>query len=361
MKKYIFISGLIFILIAGVLICIGNSIAKAETNLVAHWNFDEVTAWEAKDISGNDIHGYVGRALSGVAGQKNYSLFFDGNGDYVTMGHEEALDFGPEESFTLSAWAKLNDSINNYRAILSKASNSSVDGYILRHCQNGNLGMMIEASDNATEASAVANQDYRDNQWHHLVGVINRTENTNTVYVDGLQKAQVDISLIGDLRNSYYFNVGATNNGNNSFYGSIDEARVYNKALSATEIQELYSQDSGKSIVINVYGAGSLLQENNSYDVYYINKNGQRKLIINENVFNLYNNKWEDVIKVTTQELEQYPIVKLIRAYKNEKVYGIDKESKHWIETLAEFESWGYQWEDVSIVKIEELDEYNGD
>ncbi len=84
-------------------------------------------------------------------------------------------------------------------------------------------------------------------------------------------------------------------------------------------------------------------------------------MIINEKVFNLYNNKWEDVIKVTTQELEQYPIVKLIRAYKDQKVYGIDRESKHWIETLAEFESWGYEWKDVSIVKIGELDEYNGD
>jgi hypothetical protein len=351
MKKYIFIIGIIFITFA--------SFTKADNSLVAHWNFDEVAAgWEVKDISGNDIHGYIGRALSGVAGLKNYGLLFDGEGDYVNVGNEAALDFGQEDSFTLYAWVKLNDSIDDYRAIMGKASGSSLDGYILRHCQAGNLGMTIEASDGAVEASAVARQDYRDNQWHQVVGVINRDDQTITLYVDGLQKAQADINSVGDLNNDYNFNLGALNNGSVSFKGILDEARVYNYALSSAEIRKLYSDDSGKTITIKTYPAGSLLQAIDSIDVYYINREGQRKLIINEKIFELYHNKWEDIIEVTKEELEQYPIVKLIRAYGDEKVYRIEGETKEWIETLAEFNSLGYQWSNVSLVKIEELAEY---
>jgi hypothetical protein len=359
--KFLLPLGLIFSFTCLFLIQPKTFISRADADLIAYWNFDKVPGWEVQDESGNDINGYIGSALSGVAGQKGYGLRFDGVGDYVTMGDVDKLDFGSEDSFTLSAWVKLNDSIGDYRAILGKASGSSLDGYVLRHCQNGNLSMLIEASDDAIEVSAVAKQDYRDGQWHHLVGVINRGDNANTIYVDGFQKAQADISLVGDLSNSYYFNIGALSSGNVSFKGFIDEVRIYNQALSATEIQQLYSQESGHSVVISLYPAGSLLQANNSYDVYYINKNGQRKLIVNENVFNLYNNKWEDVIKVTAQELEQYPIVKLIRADKDEKVYTIDGADKQWIKTLAEFESLGYQWNDVDIIKSEELDEYQED
>lgn len=351
MKKYIFVSGLILILFAGV--------AQAGDNLIAHWDFDDVLAgWEARDVSGNGIHGYIGRALSGVAGFENSGLLFDGDGDYVNMGDEAALDFGPEDSFTLSAWVKLDDSIGDYRAIIGKASGSSLDGYILRHCQDGNLGMAIESSDNAVEASAVAKQDYRDNQWHQAVGVINRDGQTNTLYVDGIQKAQVDIGLADNFSNDYNFNLGSLNNGSVSFKGVLDEVRVYNYALSSAEIRQLYSSDSGQTVVLKTYPAGSLLQAINSVDVYYLNQKGQRKLIINEKVFELYGNKWEDIVEVTEEELKQYPVVKLIRAYGDEKVYAINGETKQWIETLAEFNSLGYQWSDVNLVKIEELAEY---
>jgi len=51
--------------------------------------------------------------------------------------------------------------------------------------------MMIEENDGSDQSNAVAQQDYRDDQWHHVVGIINRQDKTNTIYVDGYKKMRV--------------------------------------------------------------------------------------------------------------------------------------------------------------------------
>lgn len=271
----------------------GTAVATAETTgLIGYWNFDEVPGWEVQDSSGNDHYGYIGHGLSGVAGQSQYGLLFDGNGDYVNMGDLADFDFEANDSFTLSAWIKFDNDIKDYHVIIGKASNFSINGYMLRHETNGALSMNIEASDDTAQANAVAWQDYRDGNWHHVIGVINRSDQTNTIYVDGFQKNQVNISHIGSLVNSYSFNIGSLENGGVSFKGILDEIMVYNRALSFESL---------------IYPHGSLLQANNSYKVYYINSNGEKDWIINEEVFKSYDNKWEDVIKVDPQVLEQYP------------------------------------------------------
>jgi len=361
-RRVIKIFGLliIFLLVMGLLIQIEKTKASdLSSGLIGYWRFEESGGYVANDSSGNDNNGYLGRAmLHGFLGKIGSALMFDNNNKYISMGDLDSLDFEANNSFTVSAWVKLDNSIRDYKAILGKASVSSKDGYALRYNTDGNFGMMIESSDGDKEVNVIAKGDYRDEKWHLVTGVINRTDNTNTIYVDGLKKNSADISQVGDLSNSVHFNIGALANKSIFFSGFMDEVRVYNRALSNNEVIQLYNQECDCSGVQIQVQAGSLLRAKNGYKVYYINNKEQKKWILNETVFYLYNNKFEDVIEVTTQELEQYPIVKLIRGYMDEKVYAVDGINKEWIKTLAEFESLGYQWKDVSIVKIEEIAEY---
>jgi len=272
----------------------------ASSNLVAYWNFDSINGWEAFDSSGNELNAYVGRALSGVAGKKGACLLFDGVNSYTAVNDNSLLDFGTSDSFSISAWVKLNNDIKDWRVIVGKANNSSLDGYILRHSQNGNLSMMVEEKDGDYQSNAIANQDYRDGKWHHVVGVIDRQNEINVIYVDGYKKGESSIINLGSLVNNYNLNIGSLEqSGGASFSGLIDEVKIYNKALSLSEIQQLYGQQ--------IYPHGSLLQVNGSYKVYYINSKGEKDWIINEEVFEMYNNKWEDIIKVDSNILEQYP------------------------------------------------------
>lgn len=360
--KIVLIPGLIIVLalIFNFLATESKAVSSLEQGMVAYWNFDQLGTWLISDRSGNNNNGYLNQALLGMAGKKDYGVFFDGNGDYINLGDLPGLDFGPNDSFALAAWIKMDQSIGDWHVILGKASNYSLDGYALRHSRNGNLNMMIEASDGAKESGATAQGDYRDNNWHLVVGVIDRENKTNTIYVDGIEKGQSDISQIGDLSNDYYFNIGALNRGALSFKGLIDEVRIYQRALSSIEIRQLYNQDcrcAGLPLV-KIYPAGSLLQNKNSYQVYYLNKKGQKKWIVNERIFNLYNNQWSDVIKVNSEELSVYPTVKLMRAEQNEKIYLISGTKKKWIKTPQEFINQGYLWSEVDLVKPEELKEY---
>ena len=173
------------------------------------------------------------------------------------------------------------------------------------------------------------------------------------------------------MTNDYNLNIGSLQrSGGVSFGGLIDEVRIYNKALSLSEAQQLYNQDcncSGVGIepsvvvdpVLETYPAGSLLQAVNDYKIYYINKNGQKKWIVNQNVFNLYDNKWEDVIKVNSQDLAQYPLVNLVRGVNDYKVYLIDGTRKIWIETPQDFIEFGFETKNIDLVKDEEIFEYN--
>jgi len=272
----------------------------ASSGLVAYWNFDNINGWKASDSSGNELHAYVGRALSGVAGKEGAGLLFDGVNSYTAVNDNSLLDFGVNDSFSISAWVKLNNDIKDWRVIVGKANNSSLDGYVLRHDQNGNLAMMIEERDGDHQSNAIANQDYRDGEWHHVIGVIDRQKEINIIYVDGYKKGESSIANLGSLVNDYNLNIGSLQQSSGaSFSGLIDEVKIYNKAFSSSEIQ----QSSGQQI----YPHGSLLQANNSYKVYYINSKSEKDWIINEEVFEMYNNKWEDIIKVDSYVLEQYP------------------------------------------------------
>ncbi|MAF20521.1 MAG: hypothetical protein CMI55_02445 [Parcubacteria group bacterium] len=347
--KLILLIGLVLIFVLQVI-----TIASSDNGLIAYWNFDNARNNTAEDSSGNKLTGYVNKLTWGVLGKVNYTLIFSGQG-YIVMDDHDELDFDANDSFTISAWVKLDDQIGGYKSIVGKADIFSLNGYMLRHDQNGYLSMRIVGSENAQDANAIAKQDYRDDKWHHLVGVIDRANDTNTIYVDGLQRDQISTVKVGDLTNNSFFYIGALARGS-VFKGFIDEVRVHDRALSLSEVRALYTQDCDCSD--SFYSPGDLLQATNCYKVYYLNKNYQKKWIINQKVFDLYGNKVSDVIKVTSSELAAYPTVNLMRAIGHDKVYLISNDVKQWIKTAQEFESLGYQWEDIDDVLAEELAEY---
>ena len=76
-----------------------------------------------------------------------------------------------------------------------------------------------------------------DGTWHHMVGVVNRTTAVASLYVDGkLYDSQSSFST-ENVNSTAAVRIG----GSVLFVGSIDEMRVYNRALSTSEIYDLYS------------------------------------------------------------------------------------------------------------------------
>ena len=83
-----------------------------------------------------------------------------------------------------------------------------------------------------------------DNDWHHLVVVLNRTPNPDTVeaYIDGVSQGAEESTL----DNEGVSGAGGVNIGRGTWFsggfrqGPMDDVRIYNRVLSTSEVQQLY-------------------------------------------------------------------------------------------------------------------------
>ncbi|HEV7930038.1 MAG TPA: LamG domain-containing protein, partial [Nitrosospira sp.] len=183
-------------------------------------------------------------------GQVGQGFDFDGVDDIVTAPDSPALAFGTG-SFTIETWTRA-DSTNNYSALFTKRVEANpFDGFNFYRGPDGILGSDIKSGGLVTVSSDAA---MPLGQWVHLALVIDRTSNTAKMYVNGaLQASQPSLAAIGSLTSTEPLRMGrvvnsvANPNPAQAFDGSLDEFSIYNRALSSTEIQDIYSAGgSGK-------------------------------------------------------------------------------------------------------------------
>ena len=217
-----------------------NTTLSMPTNnlgLVGWWTFDgKNLISNVVDSSGTGNTGYlVGFSSTtttpGIFGQ---ALTF--NADYVDISSGSSLSFTGGD-FTVSAWAKSNawnPCCNSFNSIFSHGNNAlifevdSFDG-VTWHFTLGQSGVF-----NIISGSTALSLG----RWYHLTAT--RSGNTFTLYVNGI--------LDGTTINAVSFTpVGDAfiGRGNGNWNGSIDDARVYNRALSAAEVTRLYNQGAG--------------------------------------------------------------------------------------------------------------------
>ena len=233
----------------------GPSHAELTDGLVAYYPFNGNT----NDESGNGHHGTNHGALlsSDIASNANSAYRFDGIDDYIEILDADSLDIGLSD-YSISAWVKTTSPTNNGR-IFSKGSSACITGYMLR--LNGNQAHLENAYNQSCQVFLAGNIDIADDQWHFIVGVVNRSEG-GFLYIDGQLDAsqQIDTSMF-NLSNDRNAWIGRNDvHGIEAFNGTIDELRIYNRVLTEAEIQQLYQQRAGTTIA----------QINNSSDAVII-------------------------------------------------------------------------------------------
>ena len=208
--------------------------------LVGYWSFDDGTTTVANDSSGNRNHGRLTNmdsATDWVPGKRGKALDFDGSNDYVTMGNITADDFGTGP-MSVSVWFKTS-SVGYQEPVDNKTAGTNLAGFNL-YMNTGSNKMTFRIADGTNQRSISGITAVDNNQWHHAVGV--RNGDTITIYIDGVQEGTATGVSAYNISNATTFFVGAygTGAGQANWNGLIDDVRVYNRALSATEIQALY-------------------------------------------------------------------------------------------------------------------------
>jgi hypothetical protein len=171
------------------------------------------------------------------------ALNFDGVNDYVNVPNNAALNFGTND-FTVEADFQSSVSQPNYAGIVVKAPNNGgtnggyqlviVNNHIAAEISDGGSGFLGTA--NGLEGTTVLN----DGNWHHLAMVVNRANNNIKLLVDGNVEANVTNSLIATINVSnptVDMLLGVERTFALYAKGSMDEVRVWSRALCTSEIQ----------------------------------------------------------------------------------------------------------------------------
>jgi hypothetical protein len=201
-------------------------------NLVSWWKFDEGSGTIANDSAGNNDGSLVGDT-SWTTGQIGGALSFDGNGDYVNCGSGGSLDI--TSTITVSAWVKRPD-YNTAGTIAGKTNSNSVTaGYSLHSYIEGFEFQFYSGGWRRTTPRVPATAG----QWHHIVGTYDGSY--ACLYIDGVQRASITYSGTIIPATGYPFQMGFWRSGYPNYYkGLIDDVRVYNLALNAEEVWQLY-------------------------------------------------------------------------------------------------------------------------
>ncbi|MDO8592254.1 MAG: DUF2341 domain-containing protein [bacterium] len=224
----------------------GRSQKWMSDGLVGWWKMDEAvgtwngTAGEVQDWSGNGNNGTAAGNASTTAGKFGNGGIFDGTGDYVDFGNSNSFDFGTND-FSISAWVKANNFDNGFGFVTKSDSTAgSSNGLkLFGFPYAGSNYFQIKIGNGTSFVSAnSALGDVTTGIWYHIVGV--RLGNDLKFYLNGnLKGSGSGASAIVVNSSSYNLQIG--NSQGEYFPGSIDETRIYNRALSDREVRDLYN------------------------------------------------------------------------------------------------------------------------
>jgi len=98
----------------------------------------------------------------------------------------------------------------------------------------------------------------------------------------------------------------------------------------------------------------------NSGVVYYLDHaRGKKKTYPNAASFLAYGNKWSDIVTISQAELDKWPEINLARTKEDSTVYYIKDGKKTPIRSAADFVSFGFDWQDVVMIRDKDLENYN--
>lgn len=204
------------------------------------------TTWT--DLSGNGNNGTLVNTPT-----YNTSGYFDFDytqSENVTFSNTSSLQFLNRLPYTLEAWVypTRNPGANNWTGIFDRESNagSGRDGYNLYFL--GSVGtdtyFFTERFTSGTynQSSVTLSQSITVNNWHHIVGTYDGT--TLSLYRNG-SLVGTPATTTGNITNtSKSLTIGVR--GGNYFGGRISNTKIYNRALTTTEIQQNFNALRGR-------------------------------------------------------------------------------------------------------------------
>lgn len=191
------------------------------------------------DFSGQDNNAstVINAHYTGLGKLGSGGYLFDGTGDYLNVSHDTSISFDFNDEFTYSLWMKRSSFGYDSRFIEKRAGNSE-NPFIGFVAGDNTYFRMTDASNNILLAVTSTNT-VKDTGWHHYVFTYSNVSAIS--YFDGVQVGIDNTVSKYDPRNTEPLMIGCRGQtASNCFNGTMDEFAIWNRKLSATEVNDLY-------------------------------------------------------------------------------------------------------------------------
>ena len=222
--------------------------ADLRQNLILYYDFDtEPFAGQIADKSAHRNDGVVVNVQFVKNGHQGGAANFGLNKSYITVPNKDELN---PPLLTLAAWIKTSYSDWVWRRIFDKGTGKGYD-LTMGGDDKGNPKWRGHVGLEAGPTWAGSGQPVTDGQWHHVVGTFDGVE--SRIYVDARLVGKPQMWNNHLPSTPYNLTIGANRSNPNaalgevdaSFNGMMDDMMMFNRALSADEVQALFKSQGG--------------------------------------------------------------------------------------------------------------------
>jgi hypothetical protein len=242
-------------------------LSSLNKGLVGHWTMAQDSLKGSlladKTPYENDGTIYGATFTTDRKGQANRAMYFDGVNDYIDCGNNSSLSMGLGDQ-TIAMWVKFASiSASGNKTLIMNGGGDLNPGNpgIWMYKMSTLSDVRFNFSDGTAGRVSKVIAYINDTKWHHLIVIIDRDKGV-TAYVDGMSFG-ITSNITGQkssVKNIFSTRIGGYSATQHPFNGSIDDVRIYNRALSEEEITLLYNSYNPKIVMktslpkIKLYG-----------------------------------------------------------------------------------------------------------
>ena len=206
----------------------GSATRAATPGLVAAYSFDQGSGSTVTDSSGNGNTGTISGATWTATGKYGGALVFNGTNARINVPNSASLQLS--SGMTLEAWVNPSTVSSAWRDVIYKGN----DNYYLEGTSDHSGAPAGGGTFGSANANAFATGALPANTWSYLALTYDGA--TLRLYVNGTQIAtQTKTGAITSSTNQ--LQIGGDSIYGQYFKGMIDQVRIYNTALSASQVQ----------------------------------------------------------------------------------------------------------------------------
>ena len=223
-----------------------------------------VALWSG-DGEGNDSVGGSTAALTDIAfeeGKVGQAFSFNGVNSCIKIPASQSLDVGAGDGFTIMAWIKPSD-VGGLHPLIQWSDDRPLNLWIgIRPSENGVLRGDI--TDDEGNHFLVSHPGVLvSGIFQHIAFTYDKASGVGTLYVNGIivARRQLGSQLVAKTKGDLWISPIDKRPGNwstdRAFAGVMDEIALYNRALSASEIQAIYTEENhGEPLTLPTQSTG---------------------------------------------------------------------------------------------------------